>query len=167
MADPTGARCLPPLSTLRPDRTAWSRPAIAAASGLVALMLAGCQSSTPGPGSIRVQASERALPVMERVALSASRCWFKSGGNEFRAYRLAPELSSYTGRPRILLVPAGRPEDRPLAVIEAQGDPAYGSGLRPAAGRTAGQPYCRRRAQLDRRIDELRDLTEQDGYRSE
>ncbi len=124
MADPTGARCLPPLSTLRPDRTTWSRPAIAAASGLVALMLAGCQSSTPGPGSIRVQASDRALPVMERVALSASRCWFKSGGNEFRAYRLAPELSSYTGRPRILLVPAGRPEDRPLAVIEAQGDPA-------------------------------------------
>ena len=91
---------------------------------MAALALTGCQSSAPGPGSIRVQASDRALPVMERMALAASRCWFKSGGSAFRAYRLAPELSSYTGRPRILLVPAGRPEDRPLAVIEAQGDPA-------------------------------------------
>lgn len=61
---------------------------------------------------------------MERIARAASRCWFKSGDKRFRAYRLAPELNSFSGRPRILLVPASRPEDRPLAVIEATGDPA-------------------------------------------
>ncbi len=95
-------------------------------SALVSLVLAitGCQSAAPGPGSLQVSASERALPVMERISVSASRCWFKSGDDRFRAYRMAPELSSYTGRPRLLLVPAARPQDRPLAVIEAEGDPA-------------------------------------------
>lgn len=126
MADLTGAHFLPLPSTLRPDRPAsiWLRRRIIAGIGLVAFAMVGCQSSSPGPGSIQVQASDRALPVMERVALAANRCWFKSGDGSFRAYRLAPELTSFTGRPRILLVPANKPEDRPLAVIEAKGDPA-------------------------------------------
>lgn len=94
------------------------------AAALAGLILSGCQSSTPGPGNQTAVSSDRALTTMERIARAASRCWFKSGDKRFRPYRLAPELNSFSGRPRILLVPASRPEDRPLAVIEAQGDPA-------------------------------------------
>ncbi len=91
---------------------------------MTGLLLAGCQSSAPGPGSQTASAPDRALTAMERIARAASKCWFKSGDRRFRAYRLAPELNSFSGRPRILLVPANRPQDRPLAVIEAEGDPA-------------------------------------------
>lgn len=83
-------------------------------------LVAGCQSN--GPAS--PPASSAALPTMERVALGANGCWFKSGDPAFKAYRLAPELNSFSGRPRILLVPRKSPEARPLAVIQAEGHPA-------------------------------------------
>ena len=63
------------------------------------------------------------LPVMERVALAANRCWFKSKDPAFAAYRLAPELNSFTGTPRILIVKRHSPESRPLLVVQAQGSP--------------------------------------------
>jgi len=64
------------------------------------------------------------LPTMERIALGANACWFKSGDPAFKAYRLAPELNSFSGRPRILLVPRNSPESRPMLVIQAEGNPA-------------------------------------------
>ncbi|GEC31049.1 hypothetical protein EFR01_12200 [Sinorhizobium fredii] len=89
-----------------------------AAASLV--LVAGCQSDR----SASPPASSAALPTMERVALGANGCWFKSGDPAFKAYRLAPELNSFSGRPRILLVPRKSPEARPLAVIQAEGHPA-------------------------------------------
>ncbi|OAP42583.1 hypothetical protein AU381_15490 [Sinorhizobium glycinis] len=94
-----------------------------AALGCVAanlLLVAGCQSDRPASPP----ASSAALPTMERIALGANGCWFKSGDPAFKAYRLAPELNSFSGRPRILLVPRKSPEARPLAVIQAEGHPA-------------------------------------------
>jgi hypothetical protein len=88
-----------------------------AAAGLS--LVAACQSKPPAPA-----ASTAALPTMERVALGANACWFKSGDAAFKAYRLAPELNSFSGRPRILLVPRKSPEARPLAVVQAEGQPA-------------------------------------------
>ncbi|MDY8110061.1 hypothetical protein U0C82_13015 [Fulvimarina sp. 2208YS6-2-32] len=55
---------------------------------------------------------------MERLTLNADRCWFKSGDPAFDSYSLAPELSSFSGKPRFLLVPTGQPEARPLLVAE-------------------------------------------------
>ena len=55
---------------------------------------------------------------MERLTLNADRCWFKSGEPAFDPYSLAPELASFSGKPRFLLVPAGQPEARPLLVAE-------------------------------------------------
>ncbi len=81
--------------------------------------LAGCQTKTPPP-----KANGGALPTMERIALGANGCWFKSGDPAFRAYRLAPELNSFSGRPRILLVHRNSPEARPLLVVQAEGSPA-------------------------------------------
>jgi hypothetical protein len=61
---------------------------------------------------------------MERVMLGANACWFKSADPAFATYQLAPELNSYTGRPRILVVERSRPTGRPLLVVQAEGDPA-------------------------------------------
>ncbi|WDZ78426.1 hypothetical protein PWG15_08075 [Ensifer adhaerens] len=83
-------------------------------------LLASCQSPKPPAPS----PNTAALPTMERVALGANSCWFKSGDAEFKSYRLAPELNSFSGRPRILIVPRKSPEARPLAVVQAEGNPA-------------------------------------------
>ncbi len=61
---------------------------------------------------------------MERVALGANGCWFKAKDPAFADYRLAPELNSFSGRPRILIVPRHSPESRPLLVVQAEGQPA-------------------------------------------
>ena len=93
---------------------------------LAALALAGAVVSACAPSAPRPVAapSSAALPVMERVALGANACWFKSRDPAFAGYRLAPELNSFSGRPRILLVKAHSPESRPLLVVQAEGNPA-------------------------------------------
>lgn len=94
-----------------------------AASGIAIAaftLLAGCQSAkTPAAAPPRA-----ALPTMERVAIAANTCWFKSNDAAFRDYRLAPELNSFSGRPRILAVPRHSPESRPMLVVQAEGSPA-------------------------------------------
>ena len=103
---------------------------------LAAVLLSACQTS--GPGNLALSSTDAALPTMERIALAARNCWFKSGDRTFSAYRLAPELNSYSGRPRILIVPRNRPEDRPLAVVEGQGDPATISAYGPLLSDPSG-----------------------------
>lgn len=83
------------------------------------LALSACQSERPVSSPNRA-----ALPTMERVALAANSCWFKSKDPAFAAYRLAPELNSFSGRPRILAVPRHSPESRPVLVVQAEGSPA-------------------------------------------
>lgn len=84
------------------------------------LAITGCQSPRPEAPT----RDTAALATMERVALGANKCWFKSGDAAFKSYRLAPELNSFSGRPRILLVKRNSPEARPLAVVQAEGHPA-------------------------------------------
>lgn len=88
---------------------------------LLATGLAACKPERPAVTSSH---SRAALATMERVALGANACWFKSKDPAFAAYRLAPELNSFSGRPRILLVPRNSPESRPMLVVEAEGNPA-------------------------------------------
>ena len=91
----------------------------AAAFAALAALVAACQSSTPVKGPDR-----SALSTMERVALGANSCWFKSGDAAFAAYRLAPELNSFSGRPRILVVHKNSPAGLPHLVVQAEGNPA-------------------------------------------
>jgi len=83
------------------------------------LILSACQSGREAPAQNRA-----ALSTMERVALAANTCWFKSQDAAFKPYRLAPELNSFSGRPRILAVPRNSPESRPVLVVQAEGNPA-------------------------------------------
>lgn len=85
--------------------------------------LAACQTES-GPGEITVASTQSAYPTMDRVLHSAIACWFKSNDPAFSSYRLASELNSYSGRPRLLIVAKSSPESRPLAVIQAEGTPA-------------------------------------------
>jgi hypothetical protein len=83
-------------------------------------LLAACTTSHNAAPALEVGA----LPVMERVMLGANRCWFKSADPLFASYKMAPELNSYSGTPRILLVKKHSPEARPLLVVQAEGSPA-------------------------------------------
>lgn len=95
------------------------RPALCILA-LPMLALVSCQSepkTPPGQG-------QSALDVMERVAVGANNCWIKSGDPAFKAYAMAPELNSFSGKPRILLVRKGSSDIRPLLVVQAEGKPA-------------------------------------------
>lgn len=95
-------------------------PLFMIASLTAAGLLAGCKPETPKPSA----PSQSALDIMEKVAVGANRCWFKSGDPAFKAYSLAPELTSFSGRPRILLVRRNSADIRPLLVVQAEGRPA-------------------------------------------
>lgn len=95
------------------------RPAVRATALPMLALLAACTTSRTTPSM-----ETGALPVMERVMLGANRCWFKSNDPMFVSYKMAPELDSYSGTPRILLVKKHSPESRPLLVVQAEGSPA-------------------------------------------
>nr|WP_232845672.1 hypothetical protein [Aurantimonas marina] len=91
----------------------------ALAALVVTLGLGACAAGPANQNKSGAKA-DSGLDRVERLALTASRCWFKSGDPAFARYSLAPELSSFSGRPRFLLVPRGQLEARPLLVVEAQ-----------------------------------------------
>lgn len=95
------------------------RPALLLAL-LPLLAIAACQSKPKTPPA----QGQSALDVMEKVAVGANNCWIKSGDPAFKAYAMAPELNSFSGKPRILLVRKGSPDIRPLLVVQAEGRPA-------------------------------------------
>jgi hypothetical protein len=90
------------------------------ALAVLAILMASCQSK---PAIVMTDAHS-ALSTMERVAVGANSCWFKSADPAFASYSMAPELNSYTGRPRILVVQRNNPAGRPLLVVQAEGNPA-------------------------------------------
>jgi hypothetical protein len=94
----------------------------AAALAALAALAASCQS--PRAPMITLNESHTALSTMERVAVAANGCWFKSSDPAFARYVMAPELNSFTGRPRILVVERSQPTGRPLLVVQAEGNPA-------------------------------------------
>jgi hypothetical protein len=106
-------------------------PTLRRTSPLILLAFAGfglwsCQAKPPV-----ARPSLSALDVMEKVAVSANRCWFKSGDPAFKSYGFAPELTSFSDRPRILLTRKGSADIRPLLVVQAEGRPARLSAFGP------------------------------------
>ena len=96
--------------------------------------LAAC--STKAPTVSAGNKADTGLDRMERLALTANRCWFKSGDPAFASYTLSAELASFSGRPRFLLVPKGKPEAKPLLVVEGKS----GSGAVATYGPVMGLP---------------------------
>ncbi|MDP3897531.1 MAG: hypothetical protein Q8Q62_12725 [Mesorhizobium sp.] len=85
--------------------------------------LAACQPKTP-VAFVAAPGKSAALRTMEQVALAAQNCWFAAKDPAFQNYRLSNELGSFSGRPRILIVPAKSMESRPVLVVQAEGGSA-------------------------------------------
>ena len=83
--------------------------------------------------------ADTGLDRMERLTLDANRCWFKSKDPAFARYSLAPELSSFSGKPRFLLVPKGQPEARPLLVVEGKSGSAEIDTYGPLTSQSLGR----------------------------
>ena len=47
-------------------------------------------------------------------------CWFKKKNPALRPYKMATELDSYSGKPRILIVPKKNPAGLPKLVAQAE-----------------------------------------------
>ncbi|WFR96948.1 hypothetical protein [Rhizobium tumorigenes] len=94
----------------------------AATLSALAVFAASCQSKRAP--EVTLTQPRTALSTMERVAVAAHGCWFKSSDPAFARYTMAPELNSFTGRPRFLVVERSQPTGRPLLVVQAEGDPA-------------------------------------------
>ncbi len=86
------------------------------AFAILVLPLPAAGASRPGDNS--------ALSTMERIAVAAQKCWFSGKDPVFKGLRLSPELTSFAGKPRILIVPAKNISARPSLVVEAHGNPA-------------------------------------------
>ena len=103
-------------------RIAARRMITATALSALAILAASCQSKRAPVAAITE--SRTALSTMERVAVAAHGCWFKSADPAFARYTMAPELNSFTGRPRFLVVDRNQPTGRPVLVVQAEGNPA-------------------------------------------
>lgn len=99
---------------------------------MLGAMLAACQSKPVA------QTSPSSLDVMQKVAASAHRCWFKSGDAAFKSYTYDPELTSFSDRPRILLTRKGSADIRPVLVVQAEGKPARLSAFGPLMNEPVG-----------------------------
>ena len=95
-------------------------------AGLAALaLIAACQAAPPkAVNRASVPGDNSALSTMERVAVAAQKCWFGGKDPAFKGMKLSPELTSYSGKPRILAVPGKNIGGLPALVVEAQGNPA-------------------------------------------
>ncbi|EFL90147.1 hypothetical protein [Ahrensia sp. R2A130] len=57
---------------------------------------------------------------MLNVAKQMQACWFKPKLAQFQPYKLAAELDSYSGKPRVLIVPRNKPAGLPKLVAQAE-----------------------------------------------
>lgn len=112
------------------------------ALGAAVMLLAGCATPAPDVAPRPPVEADTGLDRMERLTLAANQCWIRSGDPAFASFSLSPELSSFSGRPRFLLVPKGRYEARPLLVVEGRAGSAEVETYGPLLG-TATAPRIR------------------------
>lgn len=91
-------------------------------------MLAACQVGAPSE-ALSLKSGSTPTEVVLAIGRSAQTCWFKTKDHAFAGYRLADEVNSPSGRPRVLLVPRRDPSALPVLVIQAEkkGDKASGT----------------------------------------
>ena len=83
---------------------------------ILATTLAAC--TTRAPDYLEYAAHQDTNTVAARIAERVGACWFTGGNRSFSRFAYAPELNSFSGRPRILVVPKADPAGLPQLVIE-------------------------------------------------
>jgi len=119
-------------------------------------LLTACQSDRPSDGLV-LSTSAKPVTLVASIGKTIQKCWFKSKNPTFLRFRLANEVNSLSGRPRLLLVPKNKPTGLPLLVVQAEKTggrtqlQAFGPLLSTDAGKaistdlrnwTAGQTSC-------------------------
>ncbi|EDQ33457.2 hypothetical protein HPDFL43_09482 [Hoeflea phototrophica DFL-43] len=84
----------------------------------LAMLLSGCAAPVAPSGA---SAHAQAVATLQRVNSRAHACWLKD--SDFKDYGLVPELDT-TSTPRLLVIPRGKPQSLPQAVIIASADGA-------------------------------------------
>ena len=83
------------------------------------MLIAGCTTGTTDALSTRTKVSTP-QSVMVHIAKRMQACWFKRNLPATAPYRLASEVNSYSGKPRVLLVPKNKPGGLPKLVVQAE-----------------------------------------------
>jgi len=95
--------------------------------------LAACSPAASPPAGLSAHA--QSVSTLQRVNTQANACWLKD--SDFNDYGIVPELDT-TSIPRLLVIPRGKPQSLPQAVIVASANGAvfYGPlSTSPLAGR--------------------------------
>ncbi len=97
-------------------------PAPMALMFLSATVLSACNQSKPGKITTATVKPKSVSPqtMMVRVSRQAQSCWFKKKDPALKPYKIASELDSYSGKPRILIVPRNKPTGLPKLVAQAE-----------------------------------------------
>ncbi len=85
-------------------------------AAVLATTLAAC--TTRAPDYLEYAAYQDTNTVATRIAERVGACWFSGGNGAFSRFAYAPELNSFSGKPRILVVPKADPAGLPQLVIE-------------------------------------------------
>lgn len=88
-----------------------------AAMAAMVVLLSACTQNNSSSSTV---AQERPQTIMVRVAKQAQACWFKKKDPALRKYKMATELDSFSGKPRILIVPRNNPTGLPKLVAQAE-----------------------------------------------
>ncbi|AKI00319.1 hypothetical protein IMCC20628_01603 [Hoeflea sp. IMCC20628] len=108
-------------------------PSLALAGGFA---LSSCApASRPGAG---LDSHAAAVATLQRINTQAHACWLKD--SDFKEFGIIPELDT-TSTPRLLIIPRGKPQSLPKAVIVASASSAqfYGPlSATPLASRING-----------------------------
>ena len=91
-------------------------PIVCVCAAAFAATLAAC--ATRAPDYLEYAANQDTNTVATRITERIGSCWFEDGNAAFARFAYAPELNSFSGRPRILIVPKADPAGLPQLVIE-------------------------------------------------
>ncbi|MBZ8134697.1 hypothetical protein [Afifella sp. IM 167] len=89
------------------------------AAAAAAALLAACSSGAKD--YLSYSAGSEPHAVASRIADAMRQCWF-AGDAAFSGFIYAPEINSYSGRPRILILRKGEPGGLPQLVVGAEAD---------------------------------------------
>jgi hypothetical protein len=82
-----------------------------------AVLVAACQGTPKDYAELHSRQSPGA--VAAHISENVGDCWFSGARPAFSELIYAPELNSFSGKPRVLIVPKAEPHGLPRLVIEA------------------------------------------------